>query len=97
MGEGILGTSPSLLHAAMALVGPGALQEYSAPSEAGEPEAGYVDDPAVGFFVAGSSIDDLNGIYVDEQPRLRRTTPRWPTRPRGGWTLAPARRGRRFQ
>ena len=49
----------------MALVGPGALQEYSAPSRGRRARGSvYVDDPAVGFFVAGSSLRDMNGIYT---------------------------------
>ena len=75
----------------MALVGPGALQEYSAPSRGRRARGSvYVDDPAVGFFVAGSSIDDLNGIYVRTN---RFVLPRHHVamayaHQEGGWTLA---------
>ena len=49
----------------MSLMGPGAMTEYSAPSR-GRRARGtvYVDDPAVGFFVAGSSLTEMNGIYT---------------------------------
>ncbi|KAH8085561.1 hypothetical protein JL720_7548 [Aureococcus anophagefferens] len=49
----------------MSLMGPGAMTEYEAPSR-GRRARGtvYVDDPAVGFFVAGSSLRDMNGIYT---------------------------------
>ncbi|KAH8044680.1 hypothetical protein JL722_14581 [Aureococcus anophagefferens] len=49
----------------MSLMGPGAMTEYEAPSR-GRRARGtvYVDDPAVGFFVAGSSLKDMNGIYT---------------------------------
>ena len=49
-----------------------------------------MDDPPVGFFVAGSSIDDLNGIYVRTN---RYVLPRHHVamayaHQEGGWTLA---------
>jgi len=35
---------------------------------------GYVRDPAVGFFIAGSTVKDLNGVYqrVEQVRRGRR-------------------------
>ena len=56
----------------MSLMGPGAMTEYSAPSR-GRRARGtvYVDDPAVGFFVAGSSLKEMNGIYTrTDRPSL---------------------------
>ena len=75
----------------MALVGPGALQEYSAPSRGRRARGSvYVDDPAVGFFVAGSSIDDLNGIYVRTNSHVlpRHHVAMAYAHQEGGWTLA---------
>ncbi len=75
----------------MALVGPGALQEYSAPSRGRRARGSvYVDDPAVGFFVAGSSIDDLNGIYVRTNQHVlpRHHVAMAYAHQEGGWTLA---------
>lgn len=75
----------------MALVGPGALQEYSAPSRGRRARGSvYVDDPAVGFFVAGSSIDDLNGIYVRTNSHVlpRHRVAMAYAHQEGGWTLA---------
>lgn len=75
----------------MALVGPGALSEYSAPSRGRRARGSvYVDDPAVGFFVAGSSIDDLNGIYVRTNSHVlpRHRVAMAYAHQEGGWTLA---------
>ena len=53
----------------MSLIGPGAMTEYgSEPSRRRSRGTVYVNDPAVGFFVAGSSLS-LNGIYVRKDPR----------------------------
>ena len=46
------------------LVGPGAMRPYS-PSGGGRRHGGYVrvQDPAVGFYIGGSSLSTLNGLY----------------------------------
>ena len=46
------------------LVGPGAMRPYS-PGGGGRRHGGYVrvQDPAVGFYIGGSSIKALNGLY----------------------------------
>jgi hypothetical protein len=45
------------------LVAPGALRPYDgAPAE--KRKRGTVRHPAAGFFVAGSSIEDMNGVYA---------------------------------
>ena len=49
------------------LVGPGAM----APRTGGagrQRSFGYVREPALGFFVAGSDIDDVNGVYFRVDP-----------------------------
>ena len=45
------------------LVGPGAVTPYAGMGSQ-QRGYGYVRDPAAGFFVAGSSIDSLNGVYA---------------------------------
>ena len=49
----------------MSLLNPGTLTEYEGPSRSSRRSRGTVRvrDPAHGFFVAGSSIDELNGIF----------------------------------
>ena len=55
------------LLASAQLVGPGAVTSFTG---GGSRSRGYgtVRDPAQGFFVAGSSLADLNGIYHRVQP-----------------------------
>uniref|UniRef100_A0A0G4I5Q7 J domain-containing protein n=1 Tax=Chromera velia CCMP2878 TaxID=1169474 RepID=A0A0G4I5Q7_9ALVE len=49
----------------MALVGPGALETYTGgPSRQRRRGFVTVSEPALGFFLTGSSIDELCGIYV---------------------------------
>lgn len=52
-------------HCTMSLLNPGTLTEYEGPSRSSRRSRGTVRvrDPAHGFFVAGSSIDELNGIF----------------------------------
>eukprot|EP00633_Aureoumbra_lagunensis_P003857 CAMPEP_0197315700 /NCGR_PEP_ID=MMETSP0891-20130614/39480_1 /TAXON_ID=44058 ORGANISM="Aureoumbra lagunensis, Strain CCMP1510" /NCGR_SAMPLE_ID=MMETSP0891 /ASSEMBLY_ACC=CAM_ASM_000534 /LENGTH=933 /DNA_ID=CAMNT_0042804819 /DNA_START=92 /DNA_END=2890 /DNA_ORIENTATION=+ len=55
----------------MSIVGPGALTEYGSGPRRGGRRRGtvYVDEPATGFFIAGSSLKGLNGIYIRKNPR----------------------------
>jgi hypothetical protein len=53
---------PSLVLAGGGLVGPGGVTTYSGMGSQSR-SYGYVRDPAAGFFVGGSSIDGLNGVY----------------------------------
>lgn len=45
------------------LVGPGALRPYDGGPPAPR-KRGTVREPAAGFFIAGSSIEDMNGVYT---------------------------------
>ncbi|CAE8668410.1 unnamed protein product [Polarella glacialis] len=49
----------------MALVGPGALTEYTGGPRGGGRSRGFVsvNEPAQGFFITGSSIGAMNGVY----------------------------------
>eukprot|EP01062_Namystynia_karyoxenos_P007276 TRINITY_DN12559_c0_g1_i1.p2 TRINITY_DN12559_c0_g1~~TRINITY_DN12559_c0_g1_i1.p2 ORF type:complete len:936 (+),score=296.76 TRINITY_DN12559_c0_g1_i1:116-2809(+) len=47
----------------MALVGPGALTPYSGGGRRRSRGTCVVREPACGFFIAGSSLEDMNGIY----------------------------------
>jgi hypothetical protein len=49
------------------LVAPGAVTTYSGTGSQRR-SYGTVRDPAMGFFVAGSSLAELNGVYVRSQP-----------------------------
>ena len=49
--------------AAQHVVGPGGVTPYSGGAASRSGGWGYVRDPAEGFFVAGSSIPELNGVY----------------------------------
>lgn len=47
------------------VVGPGSLTSYGGPPRQSMfGGIGIVQDPALGFFVAGSSIDEMNGVYL---------------------------------
>ena len=62
----------------MALVGPGAMTEYSGGSRRRRGGGTcYVDEPAKGFFVAGSSIEAMNGIFG----RIHPTSAKWVDHP----------------
>ena len=54
------------------LVGPGAMAPYGGGGGGGRRHGGYVrvQDPAKGFFVAGSALRDMNGLYgkVEQVP-----------------------------
>ena len=54
------------------LVGPGAVAPYSGGGQRAR-GYGYVRDPAAGFFVTGSSLSDMNGVYarVEQVPGLQ--------------------------
>merc|ERR1711934_282851 len=56
---------------ASGLVGPGAMTPYSGGGGGRQRSYGYVREPAKGFFISGSSIPQLNGIYdrVESFPR----------------------------
>jgi hypothetical protein len=45
------------------LVGPGALRPYDGAPPAPR-KRGTVRQPAAGFFIAGSTIEDMNGVYT---------------------------------
>eukprot|EP00756_Hemistasia_phaeocysticola_P033139 Hpha_TRINITY_DN16450_c0_g1::TRINITY_DN16450_c0_g1_i2::g.163824::m.163824 len=47
----------------MALVGPGAMTPYGGGGRRRQRGTCVVREPACGFFIAGSSIEDMNGIY----------------------------------
>ena len=49
------------------LVGPGAVTGYTGQGSR-RTSYGYVRDPAAGFFVGGSSINEMNGVYVRKHP-----------------------------
>merc|ERR1712166_644953 len=51
------------LAAGSGLVGPGAMTPYSGGGGGRQRSYGYVREPAVGFFVGGSNIPELNGLY----------------------------------
>ena len=50
------------------LVGPGAVTSFTGGGGGRSRGFGYVRDPAAGFFIAGSAIGELNGIYVRFSP-----------------------------
>ena len=55
---------PSCTFASNGLVAPGAIGEYRGASRDSGPRGwGYVSQYPVGFFVAGSSLHDMNGLY----------------------------------
>ena len=45
------------------LVAPGALRPYDG-APAAPRKRGTVRQPAAGFFIAGSAIEDMNGVYA---------------------------------
>ena len=49
---------------AQGLVGPSAITSYSGGGGRRHGGYGYVREPAEGFFVAGSSIKEMNGLYA---------------------------------
>ena len=53
------------------LVGPGGLQPYTGGHVERQPTYGTVDRPALGFYIQGSSIAGMNGVYemVDRVPK----------------------------
>ena len=54
------------------VVGPGGVTPYTGGAASRSGGWGYVRDPAEGFFVAGSSIKEMNGVYkkVDKVPSI---------------------------
>ena len=55
------------IHANSGLVGPGAVTGYTGQGSRRR-SYGYVRDPAAGFFVGGSTIKEMNGVYVRKNP-----------------------------
>ena len=45
------------------MVGPGAMTPFSGGGGEREYSYGYMDSPAIGFFVGGSSVTAMNGLY----------------------------------
>eukprot|EP00750_Incisomonas_marina_P010601 INCI16289.16.p1 GENE.INCI16289.16~~INCI16289.16.p1 ORF type:complete len:518 (-),score=69.10 INCI16289.16:4308-5861(-) len=60
------------------LVAPGGVTTYTGRGSQRR-SYGTVRDPAAGFFVAGSSLEELNGVYVRTHPKVF-----------AGWTAGPA-------
>ena len=57
----------------MALMGPGALTEYDGgPRRSRSRGSVRVQEPAYGFFIAGSSFDEMNGIFGRVRPESAR-------------------------
>lgn len=56
------------------LVAPGGVTPYTGGGGQRQRGFGYVRDPAQGFFVAGSTLHELNGVYrrVDRLPSTAR-------------------------
>ena len=79
--------------AAAQLVGPGGMVEYSGGGGARR-GWGTVSEPAAGFFVAGSTLKALNGVYAREHPERvdrvcnRRACQLAYVNHASGWTLA---------
>ena len=45
------------------MVGPGAMTPFSGGGGERETSYGYMDEPAIGFFVGGSSVKEMNGLF----------------------------------
>ena len=58
------------------LVGPDVLGSYRPRHERAHEEFVHVDDPAAGFFIAGSSVRELHGLYsrVEDETTFERVT-----------------------
>jgi hypothetical protein len=76
-------------HAGGALVGPGALSPYSGGGGSRGGGWGYVDRYPMGFFVGGSSIEGLNGLYFREEinPHLPHAVHYYYTNKYSGWMM----------
>eukprot|EP00959_Pyramimonas_sp_CCMP1952_P171136 3575995-Pyramimonas_sp.AAC.1 len=57
----------TVCYAGGALVGPGAMSPYGGGGGSRGGGFGYVDRYPAGFFVAGSSIEGINGLYFREE------------------------------
>eukprot|EP01048_Picozoa_sp_COSAG05_P001160 COSAG05_NODE_38_length_27626_cov_78.614306_3_plen_354_part_00 len=89
----------SSLCTAQHVVGPGGVTPYSGGGRSRSGGFGYVREPAEGFFIAGSSITEMNGMYKKVE-RIRNTLVphefhyayrKWPygtEDPMTGWVMA---------